>query len=150
MELSNYATWQKANSPQPYSLFDYVYGAGRSANIPADLFIAFAKLVWPDFVEIDGRIFLAEQYSKTKHEELLKNGSSTQEAQYWMNVFSVDGLFLEIAGDTPEHWEAFAAILRDSWEAKLRRDYPSRKFEVRVLRDENDDGADDILIVFTE
>ncbi len=145
--LRDYERWRSSNLPESFSLFDYIHAIMKTKQISADLVIALARLLWPDFVEINGRVFLAEQYSEAKLHELRTQGFNETEAQYWMNLFSVDGLLGAQESSHPDYEGEFAAILECSWSAKLAMDYPGRHFMVRTVQDED---AGDICIVFTD
>ncbi|WP_156041499.1 hypothetical protein [Chondromyces apiculatus] len=118
----------------------------KTARLSADVVIALARLIWPDFVEIDGRVFLVAQYSDLKLKELRAQGFDETEAQYWMNLFPVEGLLGDEESLQPDHEDEFAAILEHSWAAKLAADYPGRRFMVKTARD-GDVG--DVCVVFT-
>ena len=56
-KLSDFQQGKKANDDD-FSLWDYLFGA---ANI--EIAIAFTKLLWSDFVEHEGGIFLSAPFS---------------------------------------------------------------------------------------
>lgn len=132
-----YQAWSAANGGT-LSWFDYASGVMRDRSAPDDLVVALARILWPSFVEADGRIFLADQYSDERVKRLQSQGIEGDRLEYWMNLFCIDGL-------VPDRCEVVAPTLVDAWRAKLGADYPRREFEVKLLRDED---VGDLCITF--
>jgi hypothetical protein len=143
--LPDYERWRLANLPNPFSLLDYVHGVVSANDLAADIIIAIAQLVWPHFIEVDGVVYLAEQYSEARLSELTSNGRA--DAEYWMNLVSVDGLLHELKGGSAEYALSLAELLSRSWAAKLSQEFPQRVFDVRVQADAT---VGDVCVVFTE
>lgn len=143
--MPDYESWRSANQPQGFSLFDYVHAIMSTNDLPTDLLLAMARLLWPEFVAFDGMVFLKEQFSLARVQE---HGRSDDESttEYWINLLSVDGFFSYSHSDKLSQDEAFANILAEAWRAKLRADFPDRSFDVKVMVDES---VGDILLTFT-
>ncbi len=144
--LADYEQWKASNAPSELSLAEYIHGVFRTKAVAADAILAIAALVWPAFIEVDGLVLLAEQYSPAKLAELRAQGLSEGEAELWINLFCVDGFFLDLEMASPDHEEQLAETLVQSWEAKLAREFPGRAFHVRILRDAD---VGDLCVVFT-
>jgi hypothetical protein len=142
-----YGQWKAVNPPGSFSWFDYAHCVLREGQISGDLAVALAQLIWPQFVKIDGLIFLAEQYSEEKASSLRGQGIIGRELEYWMNLFSVDGFFADISGSTQEQEEGFAETLVQAWRAKLFSDFGSHAFTVEIVRD---DDVGDLCVVFMQ
>src|SRR5215212_2061154 len=61
--LPHYQEWleQEQEWRTGQGLWDYLYDVSNY-----DIATAFSKLFWPDFIEVDGLVFLAERYPKLK------------------------------------------------------------------------------------
>lgn len=145
--MKDFERWRSANAGQEFSLFDYAYAALCDTRAGADLALAMTKLVWPRFVEVEGCVFLGEQYSLAKESELRSRGFTGPDLEFWINLFSVDGLVRGLPSTSADHEEELALLLRDSWDAKLKKDFPDRFFLVRIVRDED---VGDVCLVFTQ
>ncbi len=144
---SRYEQWRAANPPGSFSWFDYAHCVLRERKIAGDFAVAVARLVWPEFVEVDGLVFLADQYSDEKASSLRDQGIVGRQLEYWMNLFSVDGFFSGVEASTPEDQEQMAGMLVSAWKTKLRSEFVARTFSVEIVRD---DDVGDLCIVFTQ
>jgi hypothetical protein len=133
----SYPAWSAANGGR-LSWFDYAAGALHESRAPEDLVLALARILWPTFVEVDGLVFLSDSYSSERVEQLRSQGLEGAQLEHWMNLFCLDGL-------VPTRCEDLAPRLLDTWRAKLGADYPTRTFDVKVLRDED---VGDVCITF--
>lgn len=145
--LPDFERWRSANRSRRFSLFDYAHLSLRDRGVSADSVLALAQLVWPQFLEKDGLVLVAENYSAEKMAELRLRGMSDHDVEFWINLFCVDGFFHEMADASDEHIEEFAHLLAQSWTTKLKLDYPNSAFEMRIIRD---DDAGDLCISFTQ
>ncbi len=144
---ASYQQWREANPQGSFSWFDFAHCVMRDGEIGGDLAIALARLIWPEFIEIDSLVFLAEQYSEDRASSLRNQAIVGHHLEYWMNLFSVDGFFSGVDGTPEETQEHLAKILVDAWRAKLTTDFPSRKFVVEIVRD---DDVGDLCVVFMQ
>ena len=132
---SDYESWVTANSPNKFSLFDYLHGVFSTRDLEPDLAIAFFKFLWPEFICVDGLVFLKEEYSKSKYKELAQQENSERDLEYWMNLISIDGLF---ESATLEQSKYFGRQLVKMWRAKLREDFSDKCFIVDCVIDGNE------------
>jgi hypothetical protein len=146
-DVSRYEQWKAVNPSDSFSWFDYAHCVLRDGQIAGDFAIAIARLVWPAFVEVQGLVFLADQYSDEKMSDLLGQGIVGQQLEYWMNLFSVDGFFSGVESSTQEDEEQLARILAGAWKAKLGAEFPARDFVVEIVRD---DDVGDLCLVFVQ
>jgi len=143
-ELEDYERWRALNS-EPFSLHDYAYAAAFKQCLPADAIVALAAVLWPAFVEVDGLVLLAEQFSAEKLDALRSQGLPANEVEFWMNILAVDGFFQSLPGTSPSHARSLARTLRQAWQAKLALDFPHCRFKVEVVEDED---VGDVCVVF--
>ncbi len=142
--LKDYESWRRLNA-EPFSLFDYAYAVARARRLPADALMAFGAIIWPSFRNVGGMVLLAEQYDPTKLEYLRSQGLSERKIEYWMNLLCIDGFFKALPGATAWHMRSFAETLCQTWRAKLSRDFPTRRFRVEIVVD---DEVGDVCVVF--
>lgn len=85
-----------------------------------------AKAFWPDFLEVEGFILLAENYDRDYFERILADyGAPKLEAT--VNTTYLESLFG--AGEAkPDVIEALGRVLCDSWQARARTLFPDREF----------------------
>ena len=103
---------------------------------------AYQEIFWPNFVEHDGCIFL--DFDENIYQQWLRRtGGDKQKIESVMNHRHILD-FLPKAVESPTHSLVvlFGQLLRDVWDAKLRRDFPERKFCVRFPSDECRDLTD--------
>lgn len=146
VNLQDYERWRTANNEQ-FSLHDYAYAVMLTKRVPADALLAFVELVWPNFIEVDGLVLVAEHFDQAKLIDLRSRDYGGSELEFWMNIFSVDGLLQGLPGDCPSHAVSLAKTLQQTWEAKLIRDFPGRRFRVQVVEDES---VGDVCVVFNQ
>jgi hypothetical protein len=110
-------------------------------------FVGFSRLIWPEFVELDGRVFLADFLDVPRLHSMLSGGTSQRDAQAFMNALDVSGIFGESQADMSNgDVRTIAALLQETWSAKLALNFPGRS--VRVLIDDNlgEPGVGELLL----
>lgn len=135
--LPEYELWVKANSQKMFSLFEFIYGVMESEKIPVDLVWAVLKMVWPDFVEYRGGVFLKECFVDTKIDGLFESQSDTIEVEKWGNLLSLDGMFADLVNASPEFIRSLAGLLTECWQRKLEIEFPHLGYVVEVQRDDD-------------
>lgn len=118
--------WREANG-ETFTGLDYVFQMLRESEFDQDAVIAIARLVWPPFVEVDGFVFLSDQYTEEKLRDLRAAGTQEHRIEYWMNLVTVDEIF-----DQPEQAVEFTMIVAAAWNAKLSYEFSGRSFRVET------------------
>jgi len=95
---------------------------------PQDI-LNFSELYWPAFLRKDKYIFLKEQFSEEKYDEIVKE---SENPEYWMNLVTIDEFFSELP-DGQDRAIFLAKILVEVWGAKLKKDFPGMNFSVKWL-----------------
>jgi hypothetical protein len=98
----------------------------------------YRDLFWPNFVEHDGCVFLActEEYYR---EWLQKFEGDKMQVEAMMNHRHIlDELGPPIENPTRDMVLAIGRLLKETWDAKLRRDFPDRKFVVSFPEDDGE------------
>ncbi|NEQ42465.1 MAG: hypothetical protein F6K00_02440 [Leptolyngbya sp. SIOISBB] len=144
--LTDYTKWLNVNSEKNFTLYDYIHGVFQSKNLHPDLAIAFLKLLWPDFIIKDEFVFLKEEFTYNRYQEIISTVSETAEIEYWINLLNIDEV---INSDSTETSSFFAVKLSDLWKKKLIIDFPNKRFEVKVIYDEGDSGSE-VYITFQQ
>jgi hypothetical protein len=118
--------------------------------------LMYSRLFWPEFVEIDGMVFLKEsmEYDDDRRRlaEALEyyGGDLTQTEQSFNLVEVPSSLFTdyEALNETTEEEDLWLAQrLAQMWRACLSNRYPGREFILEVLQ-EDTGGGDAVSVIF--
>ena len=110
-----------------------------------ELAIAFSRLFWPEFVEHDGCVFFAGFSLESFRGFMAQCNGDRASVEQVMNHRHLLDIFHHAADTaTLDQLTFLGTVLRETWRAKLARDFPSRSFEVTF--DHAD--ADDLLEYF--
>lgn len=99
--------------------------------------LAFTTLFWPDFVEHDGGIFLAEAFNQEIYEQWKAElGNDIAAIERVMNHQHIDDLLpgAEIVGI--DNLFSLGQVIQQMWENRLKSFYPDRTFQVSCNQDE--------------
>lgn len=138
--LPHYQEWLKKEQP-PLSatgLWDYLYDISNY-----DIAAAFSKVFWPEFIEVDGLVFLAERYPKlvmSPEEYRQKREENPASIEWLVNHIDIPYLF-HISDTHPfneegilapiyesELYDYLARTLIVSWKHALKEAFPDREF----------------------
>lgn len=137
-ELLDFGKWKEKNAPT-FSLLDYIYGTMETKAVSPDIYVAFAQMYWPDFVEIDGLVFLAANYDAKYLSELKDQGVARNRIEYWMNLVCLDGIIEMPSVEKPDefigHTQYVASKLKEMWTAKVQQFSNDRTFQVAIVED---------------
>lgn len=145
--LEDFEAWRDANQPRVFTMADYVHGVFKAKRLPSDLFVALVELAWPEFVEVEGLIFLGDQFSSERFDGLVSQGLERSQLEYWMNLCLLDGLLDPSSKESSAKVVYVARRLAGAWRAKLALDFPERSFEVTVI---DDSETGDVGVVFSQ
>jgi hypothetical protein len=97
-----------------------------------DLAAAFAKMFWPDFIEVDGCVFLQRNYSPENFADWMERfEGDRREVESMINHVHIWDLFLNSPKDVeyPEHlYEFLASALMLGWKQALQDTFPDKHF----------------------
>lgn len=114
-------------------------------------FVGHARLIWPDFLERDNRIYLADFFEAERLENMLANGASARDAQAFMNALCVENFFEGPEESRPDdEIRSMAEFLKETWEAKLSSDYPGRPVHVLIEDNLNEEGVHELLLTLVD
>lgn len=116
-----------------FSLSDFAYARGNVLDA-----LMYLSVVWPTFIEFMGVVFrdvdVETDDDRSRIREALDRCSSRREAEQSFNWMDVGVLFApKNFGSSLEEDQQLSKVLRDTWSAKLRQDFPTREFVVEVL-----------------
>jgi hypothetical protein len=120
------------NKREYASPYTELYWLVQDKKIDANIFFCFLELFWPSFVKKDKFVFLKEKFSEDEFVRLVKDNANPE---YWINLLTVDDFFPETP-DGEKNSTILAKSLIQSWEAKLKIDFPDMKFKVKYVYDE--------------
>lgn len=115
----------------------------RAAGSPAGGLL-YAAVFLPDFIEIDGMIFLDRGWPLVEYtDEVLgflgRSGGDRRETEWMLNLTGVGGLFRPgefgkgpFITTADEDW-LLAQLLAEAWRGRLQRLHPGRAFVVEVV-----------------
>lgn len=100
--------------------------------------LLYSELFWPEFREVQGMVFLADNIEdhedEAKVKALLDKCGDPSEVEQAFNFVEVPLLFGGAAGEgTDEDAALLAERLREMWSARLKVCFPRRTFWVEVL-----------------
>lgn len=130
--LKNYQQWKQANG-NDFSLWDYIFGVGN-----VEIALAFSKLFWPDFIEYDRGIFLAETFNPQICEEWkAKLENDINAVEKVMNHIHLEDILPEAEKVEIENIFYLGQVLSQMWESRLKLLYPNQCFQVECNRDDS-------------
>ncbi len=139
--LIDYQKWKDLNG-EDFSLFDYLRGSLASGECSPDIVVSFARLLFPEFLEKEGMIFLKEQFSQEKFDQFRSQGMEPSKIEYWINLLAVSDLITSL----PDSFvKELTLNIKRSWETCLAESYPKKIFNVDLIQDD-----DDMFLVFNQ
>ena len=137
LETFDFASFRVDNAHHLVSGFDYIHAIHHTQRLPADFALCMAKLYWPEFVRVDGWIFVKETFDEAYYLSLLESDNSPAKNQFWMNLLEVTGLFENLS--MPQS-TVVANALAGSWNAKLASESGPSFAQARAIVD--DEGCE--------
>lgn len=127
-----------------FVLFDHLHARGSPLEA-----LFYAGLFWPAFVELEGMVFLARSIEDESDRERIRSmgmSKAPKEIEQAFNFVEIPSLFGRRKDETEDaDDELLATMLARMWAAALQSQFPSRRFQVRVLPANEDT---EVAIVF--
>jgi hypothetical protein len=99
--------------------------------------LAYGSLFWPAFAKIETAVILQQYAEDEDDRQAVRNliaTTSVREAERRTNLTEVALLFGRRADDgSDQDYAQLATIIRSSWTAKLRQDFPDISWTVEIL-----------------
>ncbi|MCJ8175713.1 hypothetical protein MRS45_06340 [Pseudomonas viridiflava] len=137
LETFDFASFRVDNAHHLVSGFDYIHAIHHTQRLPADFALCMAKLYWPEFIRVDGWIFVKENFDEAYYLSLLESDNSPAKSQFWTNLLEVTGLFENLS--MPQS-TVVANSLAGSWNAKLASEFGPSFAQARAIVD--DEGCE--------
>ncbi|MFO0570960.1 MAG: hypothetical protein U0263_35325 [Polyangiaceae bacterium] len=124
-------------SASGFNVFDYVHAEGSPA-----IALLYARLCWPEFAEFEDMVFLKESVEDDDdrariRQALDKNEGDRTKTEQAFNCLDFEEIFGSRVGDTTVRESLLLAQrLREMWQAKLERTWPSTQFKVEIVQSE--------------
>ena len=115
-----------------------------------DHFIGYTQLIWPEFIEHEGRVYIKDFFNEEKLLQNIDNGASITQAQILLNCLDLSLLFDSAQEDVEDDTLLYLAkTLQESWLAKLNLNFPNKKHNVILDNNLNEEGVGEILLSFS-
>jgi hypothetical protein len=132
----DFASFHAANKERNVSGLDYLHAVYKTQNLPADFVLWLSKLFKPDLKLLGGMAFVTELFDEARYQELLGNGQRPDQAQYWLNLLEITGLFDNL---TVEQASTLAERIAESWNLALTNQFGVEQALARVIVDGDTD-----------
>ncbi|HXZ32644.1 MAG TPA: hypothetical protein VEH30_10215 [Terriglobales bacterium] len=100
--------------------------------------VGYARILWPDFVEHDGCIFLGSRIDAENYDAFLAQSKGDKKAvEAVMNHQHIVDLFSRSHHESPtrEVVVYLGRLMREIWQTKLNHDFPGRSITVSFPED---------------
>lgn len=135
---------------QAYSVLDFAFRYGSVLEA-----LMFSRLLWPEFVEFEGMIFLKETAETVGFGDQIKGAlkkfggkKSAVERSFNLREVTTQLLGKDLKATTDEQIDCLEKRLVEMWEARLSKVYPIRRFVVEVVAFEPDDPESETGVTF--
>jgi hypothetical protein len=130
-----------------FNYFDFLHAQGSPFNA-----LFYSQLFWPEFVEIDGMVFLQDIIEDSEAKQRLNEalnrykGDKTKTEQSF-NLVEIPSLFGKHISEITDEEDAFLADrLAEMWRCRLATVFPDRGFLIKTLSAKETGG--EIAVVF--
>ena len=129
------------------SYFNYV-----SNQVSLEGFIAVSGMLLPDIIELDGHVFLKENYPSLGGNLSSRFGNDRKTLERYVNLLCLSDFYLLAADEASddEYWLLKQGeIIRYFWKQRLNELYPEKEFEFELTRDGLFD-EDGVCVTFSQ
>ena len=130
-----------------FNYFDFLHAQGSPFNA-----LFYSQLFWPEFVEIEGMVFLQGtieniEARKRLNEALHRYKGDKTKTEQAFNLVEIPSLFGKNMSETTDEEDAFLAErLTEMWRCRLAAVFPDREFLVKSLSEKETGG--EIAVMF--
>ncbi len=145
--LSIFKQKYKNRDSTGFNYFDFLHAEGSPFNA-----LFYSQLFWPEFIEIDGMVFLRETIEddadkKRLYEALDRYEDNKIKTEQSFNLVEIPSLFGRNSAETTEEEDMYLADrLAEMWRYKLAAVFPNREFVIKVLSPEETGG--ELALIF--
>jgi hypothetical protein len=105
--------------------------------------VGYARILWPEFVEHDECVFMTEHFSEKNYQDFMRQtGQDKTAVETVMNHVHILDLFNDMYSEPKPTRELIlyvGRLIKETWLAKLKRDFPNRKVTVSFPEQHCDD-----------
>lgn len=130
----DFESFALSNKPKEVTALDYLRAVYKSKDLHDDFLLYFSRLMWPEFIVIDSKVYIKELFDIERYRSLISNADTEKTAHYWMNLLELTGMF---DGLTDQKAQEIAALLCNSWNAKIKSEFKSTDTVFNVIADQN-------------
>jgi hypothetical protein len=114
--------------------------------------IGYAQLLWPDFLEHDGCTFLAANFDEKYYRNWMKTCKRNRKSvEMVVNHQHIVDIFPNVQSDLTEDVILYIGrLLKQTWAAKLKQDFPSKNFSISFPEDDITDLTDYEITFFED
>lgn len=117
---------RKSGSPNEFSFWDFLH----DLRYGPEMALAYGKVFWPDLIEVDDYILLAENYDPDYLRRVLDaDGPSLVEAT--INTTYLNVLFGDDDDVDLKVWEHLGTVMCRLWELRAMSSFPDKRFVTR-------------------
>lgn len=127
----SFESFKEANKPNFFGDIEYIYTILKIKQLPLDFLFKIVSLVFPSFLELDGCLFLANEFDQKKYENLKE--TTEDNIQFWMNLIEFTSLHEDLSEEVAL---LLASKIADSWNAKIKYEGIMAKGKARAFKDE--------------
>ena len=133
MLLQELTDFYSAHDTTNFNVLDFVHAFGSPLEA-----MAYSKLFWPDFVELDGMVFRKDVVEDESDRERVRKavctpGWNLAKVEAGFNIVEVPHLFGKRGGEGSDDLDCdLARVIGEMWYARLQQVFPNRKFTVEV------------------
>lgn len=132
--ISRFEKWRKQwGNPKDFYPSSYI-----SQQIHPDDILILSGLLYPECIEVEGCIFMAERFNEGTYRQLkVEYGGNTQALEYFFNhthMYDVFDQSTESISDAV--YENVARLLQYSWSVHLQNQFPDKDIVVEFYPDD--------------
>jgi len=146
IRLEEVEKFQNESDKRFFGCYDYLHWEWSRAQLHPDFLVAMLKLFSPDFVEIEGHVFLVDRFDEVRYEQIKAN-SQAEGVEFWMNCLLLEDYFVWHEKIVVENAMYVLETLSKLWLQKLKADFPERSFETVIFGGED---AEDFGLTFRQ
>lgn len=124
--------FQAANNNRETSGLDYLHAVYQLQPLPFDFLLQYAQLLYPTLRLVYGRIFIDSQFNTDRYQELCQTTGSLKDAQYWMNLLEITGIFGDLQTEQATY---LGEMIACSWNTKISAELDSRCTYAQCITD---------------
>lgn len=130
----DYKSFALANNDHVVTGVDYLCSIYKSHELAGDFILWFARLIWPAFKMLDGKVFVVELFDAELYQQHLDVKSTPGKTQFWVNLLEITGVFDKLSFDKAME---VAVIVSESWNSKILKEFGAEHALARYILDED-------------